>query len=63
MAEPRRVKELSRADVEVELTVLLRHGYGFLTIKIHGHRIAALETTIQQRRGSGELNAIPSESQ
>ena len=50
MAEPHRARELERADVEAELTALLRHGYGSLTIKIHGHRIASLESTTRYTR-------------
>ena len=50
MPEPSPPHDLQRADVESELTKLLRHGYGGLTIKIHGHRIAALECTTSHRR-------------
>ena len=57
MAELRRVRELERSDVESELTRLLRHGYGSLTIKIYGHQIAALETTIRQTRGREPIYA------
>ncbi|HKO30333.1 MAG TPA: hypothetical protein VJU54_04290 [Nitrospiraceae bacterium] len=35
---------------ELDLTKLLRHGFGLLTIKIHDHRLAALEMTIRWTR-------------
>ena len=50
MANPHLSGYLQQADVVSELTKLLRHGYGVLVIKIHGNRIAALETTIRQTR-------------
>lgn len=45
-------KQLDRSDAESELTKLLRHGYGSLTIKIHGHRIASLDSTTRHTRTS-----------
>lgn len=45
---PAPARDLNRADVEAELTKLLRHGYGLLTVKVHGHRISALDITVRQ---------------
>lgn len=44
--------ELNRTHVESALTQVLRHGYGSLTIKVHGHRIAALDKTTRHTRSS-----------
>ncbi len=45
--------------MEAELTKLLRHGYGLLTVKVHGHRIAALDTTLKQTRfGYGTVSDV-----
>jgi transcriptional regulator of NAD metabolism len=46
------VDDLKREDAEAELTKILRHGYGSLTIKIHGHRITALDSTTRQTRSN-----------
>lgn len=45
---------LDLADVQAELTKLLLHGYGSLTVKVHAHRITALETTTRMLSGKGE---------
>lgn len=37
--------ELKRMDADAELTKLLRHGYGSLTIKIHAHKISTIDST------------------
>lgn len=50
MPEPNHSQELRREDVEAALTKLLWHGFGWLVVKVHGHRIAALETTLRQTR-------------
>jgi len=47
-------RELARADVHAELTKLLLHGYGAVTIKVHDHRITALECTTRLLEGKGE---------
>ena len=38
-------QQLTRADLNAELTKLLVHGFGTLTVKVHDHRITALDTT------------------
>lgn len=47
---PRHDEELKREDANAELTKLLVHGYGTLTIKVHAHRITALDTLTRQLR-------------
>lgn len=48
------LRPLSRADLNAELTKLLLHGYGSLLVKIHDHRITALECTTRHLEGKGE---------
>lgn len=45
-------EELNRANVDSALTQILRHGYGSLTIKVHGHRIASLDKTTRHTRSN-----------
>lgn len=59
MAEPRRVRELARADVEAELTKLLRHGFGLLTINIHTYHISCIEVTTKHTRISASEDTAP----
>ena len=40
--------------MQAELTKVLMHGYGSLTIKVHDHRITALECTTRLLEGKGE---------
>ena len=47
-------RELARADVNAELTKLLVHGFGTLTVKIHDHRISLVEVTARLLEGKGE---------
>jgi hypothetical protein len=52
--------DLLREDAEAELTKLLRHGYGILTIKIHGHKITALDClTRKTRRARADDASLP----
>lgn len=51
---PAKRRELARADVNAELTKLLLHGFGTLTVKIHDHRVTALECTTRLLEGKGE---------
>ncbi|MCI0428151.1 MAG: hypothetical protein L0Z46_09070 [Nitrospiraceae bacterium] len=48
---------LSRDDMQAELTKLLLHGYGSLTLKIHDHRITALDTTTRRLNARREAEA------
>jgi hypothetical protein len=50
MPPDRHNEELKREDANAELTKLLLHGHGALTIKVHAHRITALDTTTRQIR-------------
>ena len=45
MSSPSKTDELKQMDAESELTKLLRHGYGSLTIKIHAHKISTIDST------------------
>lgn len=47
-------RELARADVNDQLTKLLQHGYGTLTVKVHDHRVAAMECTTRMLEGRAE---------
>jgi hypothetical protein len=40
--------------MNVELTKLLVHGYGSLTVKVHDHRITALDTLTRLLRGKAD---------
>ena len=53
MAEPK-PDQLARADCDEELTKLLRLGYGSMLVKVHGHRIALIETMTRFKRISTE---------
>ena len=52
-------EELSRVDCDVELTKLLRTGFGVLTIKIHQHHIAMIEVTTKHTRLSASEEPAP----
>ncbi len=41
---------LDQDDVNAELTKLLQHGFGSLTIKVYDHRVTALDTTMRYMR-------------
>ena len=47
-------RELARGDVNAQLTQLLMHGFGTLTVKIHDPRITLVETTGRLLEGKGE---------
>jgi hypothetical protein len=47
-------RPLDRSDINAELTKLLQHGYGSLLVKIHDHRITALECTTRLLEGQAE---------
>jgi hypothetical protein len=47
-------RELARADVNAELTRLLLHGFGTLTVKIHNHRVTSLECTTRMLEGKAD---------
>jgi hypothetical protein len=47
-------RELTRADVNAELTKLLMYGHGSMLVKIHDHRVADLECTTRLLEGKGD---------
>ena len=49
---------LNRDDVHAELTKLLQHGFGSLTVNVHDHRITALDTTMRYRRTSRSAETV-----